>query len=87
MPPKPADMASSPKKGPGHFLVRNTGEVVPLIPVDELPIGMEIIGVPRSLDLTATVGMLNLGLVRSTGHVYESTKKDAAKKDQGVATK
>ncbi|KAL3420809.1 Tubulin-specific chaperone E [Phlyctema vagabunda] len=63
------------EKGPGHFLVRNTGEVVPLIPVDELSSDVEVIGVPRSLDLTATVGMLNLGLIRSTGHVYSIIQK------------
>lgn len=71
-------MASSPgqevprlKLFPKFFLVRTTGEVVPVVAVDELPPGVELVGVPRSLDLEGTIGMLNLGLQRSSGSFYK----------------
>lgn len=59
------------KAFPGYFIVRTTGEVVPLIAVDELPLGIDIVGVPRCLDLEGTIGMLNLGLQRSSGSFYQ----------------
>ncbi|RAL65091.1 hypothetical protein DID88_001198 [Monilinia fructigena] len=55
---------------PGHFIVRKSGEVVPLVAVDELPLGVDLIGVPRSLDLVETGGMLNLGLQGGEGVSY-----------------
>ncbi|ESZ93623.1 hypothetical protein SBOR_6001 [Sclerotinia borealis F-4128] len=53
-----------PAQGPrlGYFIVRKSGEVVPLVAVDELPLGVDLVGVPRCLDLVETGGMLNLGL-------------------------
>ena len=59
------------KPWPGYFIVRTTGEVVPLIAVDELPPGTDLLGIPRSLDLDATIGMLNLGLQESSGSFYQ----------------
>ncbi|KAJ5047100.1 uncharacterized protein L3040_002943 [Drepanopeziza brunnea f. sp. 'multigermtubi'] len=59
------------KPWPAYFIVRTTGEVVPLIAVDELPVGTDIIGVPRKIDLENTIGMLNLGLQRSSGACYQ----------------
>lgn len=35
---------------------------MPLVAVDELPLGVDLVGVPRNLDLMQTGGMLNLGL-------------------------
>jgi len=66
----PVDVHQKGKPWPGYFLVRPTGEVVPLVAVDELPSNIEIVGIPRSLDLEETIGMLNLGLQRSTGSCY-----------------
>ncbi|KAM3152683.1 hypothetical protein ABEW05_006897 [Botrytis cinerea] len=54
--------ASTQAPRPGYFIVRKTGQVVPLVAVDELPPGVDLIGVPRNLDLVETGGMLNLGL-------------------------
>ena len=71
MPPIPVDVHQKGKPWPGYFLVRTTGEVVPLIAVDELPPSIELVGVSRSLDLEETIGMLNLGLQRSTGGFYQ----------------
>ncbi|RDW66290.1 hypothetical protein BP6252_09925 [Coleophoma cylindrospora] len=68
-------LKSPTKGGPTHFLVRTTGEVVPLIAVDELPSSIDIVGVPRSLDLSLTVGMFNLGIMRATSHIYDVVHK------------
>lgn len=68
----PVPLAQKRKPWPSYFLVRTTGEVVPLIAVDELPPGTHLIGVPRSLDLEDTIGMLNLGLQRSSGSFYRT---------------
>ena len=67
----PVGIQQKGKPWPEYFLVRTTGEVVPLIAVDELPATIELVGVPRSLDLEETIGMLNLGLQRSTGGFYQ----------------
>jgi len=66
-----AEVHQKAKPWPGYFLVRKTGEVVPLIAVDELPPGFDLVGVPRSLDLTVAVGMHNLGLQGSSGAYYQ----------------
>jgi len=67
---------------PSFFVVRPIGgSIVPLIAVDELPPSYDILNVPRSLDLEATIGMLNLGLQRHTGSHYTLIPKpiDSAK--------
>ncbi|KAI9644934.1 hypothetical protein NHQ30_006968 [Ciborinia camelliae] len=55
---------------PGYFIIRKSGEVVPLVAVDELPLGVDLIGVPRSLNLVETGGMMNLGLQGGEGKFY-----------------
>jgi hypothetical protein len=85
MPPIPLEVRQKGKPWPGYFLVRNTGEVVPLIAVDELPPSMELLGVPRSLDLEETIGMLNLGLQRSTGGFYKIVQGHESK-NQSIET-
>lgn len=62
------------KPWPGYFIVRTTGEVVPLIAIDELPSGTDLVGVPRSIELEATTGMVNLGLQRSSGAFYQISR-------------
>jgi hypothetical protein len=79
MPPIPVDVHTEGKPWPGYFLVRTTGEVVPLIAVDELPPNIELVGVPRSLDLAETIGMLNLGLQRTTGGFYQFIQGEGSK--------
>lgn len=73
------------KPWPAYFLVRTTGEVVPLIAVDELPPGTDLVGVPRSLDLEDTIGMLNLGLQRSSSVFYQIVKVEGKSKVEGSA--
>ncbi|KAJ8058317.1 hypothetical protein OCU04_012508 [Sclerotinia nivalis] len=65
------DLSVSPRgPRPGYFIVRKSGEVVPLVAVDELPLGVDLVGVPRSLDLVETGGMLNLGLQGGGGEGF-----------------
>ncbi|KAG0649990.1 hypothetical protein D0Z07_3977 [Hyphodiscus hymeniophilus] len=70
------------KPWPAYFIVRTSGEVVPLIGVDELPIGIDLVGVPRALDLEDTIGMLNLGIQRSSEAFY----RVAEPKEEAVVT-
>lgn len=60
-----------PKPWPSFFIVRSTGELIPLIAVDGLPLGTDLLGVPRSFDLEATMKMRNLGLQGSSGSFYQ----------------
>jgi hypothetical protein len=71
------------KQWPEYFIVRTTGEVVPLIAVDELPVGIDIVGVPRSLHLEETTGMLNMGVQRSTGAHYQIVSDQETKNEHG----
>jgi hypothetical protein len=74
MPPNPMDQGGQKgKPWPTYFIVRTTGEIVPMIAVDELPPGTNLANVPRQLELEATIGMLNLGLQRGSGAFYQIT--------------
>ncbi|KAH8652792.1 hypothetical protein BGZ60DRAFT_568983 [Tricladium varicosporioides] len=81
---------SAKKPWPAYFLARNTGEVVPLIAVDELPPLLDLVGVPRSLGLEETVGMSNLGIVKKCGRFYrieigrEKDEMGGDKEDENV---
>ncbi|EPE25258.1 hypothetical protein GLAREA_11839 [Glarea lozoyensis ATCC 20868] len=61
---------------PSYFVIRSNGEVVPLIAIDELPLGLSIVNAPRNLTLDETVGMLSLGLQQRSKNFYELVKKD-----------
>ncbi|KAI1390268.1 uncharacterized protein F4822DRAFT_231081 [Hypoxylon trugodes] len=69
---------------PHHFIVRPgvtrhtasgtvtaPGPIVPLVPVDQLPEWVGIIGVPRELGLEQTVGLTNLGTVVRNPDYYQ----------------
>ncbi|KAG9232922.1 hypothetical protein BJ875DRAFT_62862 [Amylocarpus encephaloides] len=73
------------KPRPSYFLVRNTGEVVPLIAVDELPPSVSLVGVPRALNLEDTIGMLNLGLQRSSEAFYHVVKEESKTREKGAS--
>ena len=85
MPPPLDHLSEKIKPCPGYFIVRPTGEVVPLIPVDELPLGTNLEGLPRSLDLEDTFGMLNLGIQRSSGAIYRIAQPNEKKEPSGLA--
>ncbi|KAI9732465.1 MAG: hypothetical protein M1818_007503 [Claussenomyces sp. TS43310] len=73
---------------PNYFLVRPTsGNIVPLIPADELPAYVNLVGVSRAMEIEETVGMLNLGLVQSSGSGYALVEKGGRCEDgEDVAT-
>lgn len=56
---------------PSYFIVRPTGEIVPLVAVDEFPPGINIVGIPRMLHIDMTEGMLNLGIRKRHGGTYQ----------------
>ncbi|GKT40128.1 uncharacterized protein ColSpa_00309 [Colletotrichum spaethianum] len=47
---------------PKHFIVREGGAIVPLIPVDLLPTYLKIHGISRTMSIEDTAGMSNLGI-------------------------
>jgi hypothetical protein len=55
---------------PDHFVVRPDGRLVPLIPADELPVDIDLIGLERSIKIEQTRGLLSLGLVTGSGNNY-----------------
>ncbi|CAG8971289.1 hypothetical protein HYALB_00001456 [Hymenoscyphus albidus] len=63
-----------------HFIVRKTGQIVPLIAVDELPPSLHIDGVPRYLSIVETKGMLKLGLQEEREGYYRVTRGEAKSK-------
>ena len=67
---------------PVHFICRETGELVPLVAVDELPSHINLCGVPRQLaGIHETVGMMNLGRFTkaSTYYVVEGPAVDGSR--------
>ncbi|KAI9850359.1 MAG: hypothetical protein M1838_005806 [Thelocarpon superellum] len=56
---------------PVHFLCRDGGSLVPVIAVDDLPLDINIRGVPRVFaSINDTVGMVNLGTVDKAASYY-----------------
>ncbi|ORY62177.1 uncharacterized protein BCR38DRAFT_486447 [Pseudomassariella vexata] len=78
---------SSPSKQvplPQHFLVRPgttkhtasgtamiPGPIVPLIPIDQLPEWLDVVGIPRDLTVEQTMGLCNLGTVARSSDYYD----------------
>lgn len=77
MPSQNTEVGQGIRLWPKYFIVRTTGEIVPLIAVDELPPGTNLLNVPRFLDLEATAEMLNLGLQPSSSCHYTLTYCDS----------
>lgn len=63
-------MDSKNRLRPQYFLSRPDGELIALVPLDELPKNIIIDRVPRALDQQDTVGMVSLGTVPSRNEVY-----------------
>ncbi|KAH0845992.1 hypothetical protein FOPE_11588 [Fonsecaea pedrosoi] len=62
-------MATRKPLRPEFFVTRQNGAMVPLIAMDELPIHVQVEGVPRSLSAFDTAGMTGVG-VRDARHEY-----------------
>ncbi|KAK0731287.1 hypothetical protein B0H67DRAFT_639697 [Lasiosphaeris hirsuta] len=58
------------RQGPSGIIHDEPGPIVPLVPLDELPHWIEIVGVPRELTVEDTAGMLNLGTVAKSEAAY-----------------
>jgi hypothetical protein len=73
-----SQMQAAPEEQPksSYFVIRDTGEVVPLIAIDELPAGLSIVNIPKNLKLNETVGMLSLGLQRRCETPYKIAQTD-----------
>ena len=52
------------------FISRNNGNIVPLIPADELPYSVRLSGVQRSMRMENTCGMQHVGNLPFTGHYF-----------------
>jgi len=69
-----------PKLQINHFLSRGNGVLIPVIPLDELPLKLH--GVPQRLTWEATRGMTFLGEIRSSNAIFSisttSNPKDAS---------
>ncbi|KAK3110305.1 hypothetical protein LTR53_015527 [Teratosphaeriaceae sp. CCFEE 6253] len=62
--------APPPPLRPLYFLSRYTGILVPLVPADELPFNVRLIGVPRVLRVEETGGMQHVGARAATGLTF-----------------
>ncbi|KAK1597879.1 uncharacterized protein LY79DRAFT_539378 [Colletotrichum navitas] len=56
---------------PRHFIVREGGTIVPLVPIDQLPAYIKIHGVPREMGIEDTIGMSNLGMFTKPEGVFQ----------------
>ena len=70
MPQDTQEKFSLPLSRPMWYISRGQGVNVPLVAVDELPIGVDICGVPRQLDDPEAEHMECLGQVPPTGTFY-----------------
>lgn len=61
----------------GWFISRGNGILVPLVAVDELPLGINLVGVPRYLSLSSAGRMNYVGEYASTGVLYELSPSPA----------
>jgi hypothetical protein len=66
-----------PQKSPPHqpprlsfFISRNNGNIVPLIPADELPYSVRLSGVQRTMRMENTCGMQHVGNLPFTGQYF-----------------
>jgi len=50
-----------------HYIARTDGSLVPLIPADELPIGMSLVSVPRSLNIDQVFALHRVATLPNSG--------------------
>lgn len=75
--------------GPLFFCTRPDGTLTPLMPLDEMPVGMVFRGVSRVISPSDTQGMTSCGLAakRSEGWAIESLGQDQPIKDPEINKK
>ena len=67
---------------PLYFISRSNNTFVPLIPADELPDGMRIVGVSRVIGLEHTCGMQHVGYAPFTGMKFKAEDEPMAAPSQ-----
>ncbi|KAK3109376.1 hypothetical protein LTR53_017431, partial [Teratosphaeriaceae sp. CCFEE 6253] len=67
---QPPAAAPPPPLRPLYFLSRHTGILVPLVPADELPFNVRLMGVPRVLRVEEKGGMQHVGARPATGLTF-----------------
>lgn len=72
-----------PKLQINHFLSRGNGILIPVIPLDELP--LQLHGVPQRLSWETTRGMAFLGEIRSSKAMF-SISRTSISKDSSTAS-
>jgi hypothetical protein len=69
---------------PTFFMSRGNGVFTPLIPADELPIDVAIVGVPKVMSFAQTTGMTSVGEVVTSGLHYEVKLENDIDRQPGV---
>ncbi|KAI9784267.1 MAG: hypothetical protein M1839_002327 [Geoglossum umbratile] len=69
---------------PTFFMSRGNGVFTPLIPADELPIDVAIVGVPKVMSFAQTTGMTSVGEVVASGLHYEVKLENDIDRQPGV---
>ncbi|KAI9768833.1 MAG: hypothetical protein M1840_004647 [Geoglossum simile] len=59
------------ERRPTFFISRGDGTFTPLIPADELPANMAVLGAPRVMSFAQTIGMTSVGEVTPSGLHYQ----------------
>ena len=67
--PPPKNLPHQPPRL-AFFISRNNGNIVPLIPADELPYSVRLSGVQRSMRMENTCGMQHVGNLPFTGQYF-----------------
>lgn len=67
------DRSSPPSQPPRlcYFISRSNGNIVPLIPADELPYSVKLMGVPRAMKMEHSCGMHHVGTHPFTGQHFK----------------
>ena len=61
-----------------YFISRSNGTFVPLVPADELPYSVRLMGVPRAMKIEHSCGMSHVGTHAFTGQLFLLESVDAA---------
>lgn len=61
-----------------YFISRSNGTFVPLIPADELPYSVRLVGVPRAMQIEHSCGMSHVGTHAFTGQIFQLGPVDTA---------
>lgn len=67
------DRSTLPSQSPRlcYFISRSNGNIIPLIPADELPYSVKLMGVPRAMKMEQSCGMHHVGTHPFTGQYFK----------------